>query len=147
MTVFLYRSLPRIDLTESNPVPILNWNLPMDRCDFKIFTGVDTKVEFVVRNLDRKPIILGNRTLRIVIADRYTKDILGQVNLVVINGNKGLYGLTLSKTLTANWPVSSLVYSVLVEETDGTETLLFVDQNQTVSGFCEVVASLLPPET
>jgi hypothetical protein len=120
----------------------------MDTADFRIYTGVDNQVEFLLRRQDRKPVNVVGRQVRLVMKNRYTNEILAQPYLTVIDPNKGHMLLTLSKELTENWPVGALSYGAIVEEPDGSELLLFTDEQERGKAFCYVTSSpitVVPP--
>ena len=66
MTVFLYDTRRKVELTlRESPSGVVNWNLPMNTNDFRVFKDVYNSIEFVVRNTDRKPINMMGRSAEI----------------------------------------------------------------------------------
>lgn len=113
----------------------------MDKADFRIYTGVDNQIEFALRKKDRKVVNIVGRKVRMVLKNRYTNEILAQPYLTVVDTDKAIMLLTLPKELTMNWPVGALSYGAIVEEPDGSELLLFVDEAERGLAFCYVMAS------
>lgn len=113
----------------------------MDKADFRIYTGVDNQIEFALRKKDRKVVNIVGRNVRLVLKDRYTNEILAQPYLTVVDTEKAIMLLTLTKEMTVDWPIGALTYGAIVEEPDGNELLLFVDEAERGQAFCYVVAS------
>ena len=113
----------------------------MDKADFRIYTGVDNQIEFALRKKDRKVVNIVGRKVRLVLKNRYSNEILAQPYLTVVDTDKAIMLLTLPKELTMNWPIGALSYGAIVEEPDGSELLLFVDEAERGQAFCYVMAS------
>jgi hypothetical protein len=113
----------------------------MDKADFRIYAGVDNQIEFALRKKDRKVVNIVGRRVRLVLKNRYTNEILAQPFLTVVDTDRAIMMLNLPKELTMHWPVGALSYGAIVEEPDGTELLLFVDEAERGQAFCYVMAS------
>lgn len=143
--VILYDIRHRITLVHraDDYQPSILWNLPMDKADFRIYTGVDNQVDFALRGKDRKVVNIVGRQVRLVLKDRYTGTVLAEPYLETIDIDKALMRLTLTQETTENWPIGSLSYCAVVEEPDGSELLLFTDEAERGQAFCYVMASPL----
>jgi hypothetical protein len=135
INVFYHRR--HIDLTLSDP-NVLRWNLPMDDCGFHIYKGSKNTLEVIVRNNDRKPINLAGFQLIFTISDPDTRKVLYQKPLPLINPLLGNATLVLDYFDTITWPLGYLRYNVLMLGADGSQNVLYVDQNERFSGYFEL---------
>jgi len=140
----IYQTTRRISLMES-ATATPNWNLPMNRSDFKIQRDVWNEVEFVVRNTDRKPISLVDKYARILIQDLESQAVLLQQDLTAVDEAKGVVKLSLMPHITTGWPTGFLAYSVTLVNPDGTEKSLMMDHDQRSMGYLELVEGMAPP--
>jgi hypothetical protein len=139
MTVFLYDKKRRVELTlREFPSGVVNWNLPMNSNDFRVFKDVQNDVEFVVRNADRKPVNMMGRSAKINLFDQKTNTLLHQQDLKVINEAKGICKLVLLPDVTADWFLQTYSYSVQVTNVDGSTHLLYMDTFESQTGFFEL---------
>lgn len=138
MTVFLYEVKRKVELTLREFGGTVNWNLPMNTNDFRVFKDVYNSIEFVVRNTDRKPINLMGRSAEINFYDQRTSKLLHNTKLKVINEAKGICKLEIAPDVTADWFLQTYSYSVVVTNADGTRHMLYVDQNESQRGFFEL---------
>lgn len=140
----LYESSVRIDVTQIGN-RIRNNNLPLNENDFKIHKGVTNQIEFSVRNNDRKPINLLEKTLYVTILNPNNGEQMLQKMLFPQDEKKGLAKLIISPEDIVNWDNGFYRFSVIVENNDNTQNILFLDQNQLSSGTIELVNNALPP--
>lgn len=138
MTVFLYDVKRKVELTLRETGGTVNWNLPMNRNDFRVFKDVFNSIEFVVRNTDRKPINMMGRFATINLYDHRTDKLLFSKDLKITNEAKGICKLEISPDVTADWFLQTYSYSVEVKNADGTRHMLYVDQNEGQRGFFEL---------
>jgi hypothetical protein len=135
INVFYHRR--QIDLTLSVPnTP--NWNLNMDDSGFHIYKGLRNTLEVIVRNNDRKPINLLGSQVIFTISDPETRMVLYQKPLPIINPLTGNATLILDYFDTMIWPLGFLRYNVMLQGSDGSQNVLFVDQNEGFSGYFEL---------
>jgi len=140
MTVFLYDTRRKVELTlRESPSGVVNWNLPMNTNDFRVFKDVYNSIEFVVRNTDRKPINMMGRSAEINLYDQRTSKLLHNTPLKVINEAKGICTLEIAPDITSDWFLQTYSYSVVVTNADGTRHMLYVDQNESQRGFFELM--------
>lgn len=138
MTVFLYEVKRRVELTLRESAGTVNWNLPMNTNDFRVFKDSYNTIEFVVRNTDRKPINLMGRDVSINLFDQRTSKLLFSRKLKVINDAKGIAQLEITPDVTEDWFLQTYSYSVVVTNNDGSRHMLFVDQNESQRGYFEL---------
>lgn len=138
MTVFVYEIKRRIHLTLREYGVTTNWNLPMASADFKLYKDVQNNIEFVVRNTDRKPISLLNRKAVVTLTDYHTRTILDQKQLIAVDEAKGIVRLTLEAYELEMWNLGFHVYHIYIEEADGSQNILYVDQNENARGYFEL---------
>lgn len=138
MTVFIYEIKRKVHLTLRETGETMNWNLPMNNNDFRVFKDAHNTIEFVVRNTDRKPINMADRKARITFYDQRTNKGLWEKDLRVINEAKGICQLNITPDITADWFLQTYSYSVMVTNSDGTGHMLYVDQHEGQRGFFEL---------
>ena len=143
-TIKLYQDPVRIWLTQIGN-GVRNNNLPLDDNDFKAFKGVTSSVEFSVRNNDRRPIDLEGKTLIVTIYNPTNGELMLQKEIEVFNAKRGLARLIITPTDVVNWDPGFYRYSVIIENDDNTQNILFQDKNQLGRGLLELVDGVLPP--
>jgi hypothetical protein len=139
MTVFLYDMKRRVELTLRETGGSMNWNLPMNTNDFRVFKDVQNTIEFVVRNTDRKPINMMDRTAKILFYDQRLNKLLWTKALRVINEAKGICKLIIEPDVMADWLLQTYSYQVVVTNPDGGVQMLYVDANESQRGFFELL--------
>lgn len=139
MTVFLYETKRKVELTLRESGGSVNWNLPMNTNDFKVFKDVFNNIEFVVRDTDRKPINMMGRSAEITLYDHRTSRSLWVQPLKVVNEARGICRLTITPDVTEDWYLQTYSYSVTVTDADQSYHMLFVDANESQRGFFQLV--------
>ncbi len=143
VAVKLYKFPLVIDLTLVDQ-GIRNNNMPFRDSDFKVYRGTFNPVEFIVRDNDRKPISLVGKSLTATIINFFTGAVFLQKDIFVIDAAKGRIKLLLTPPEIAEWENGFYKYSILINNEDGTNNLLFVDQDQNAAGFFEMIDGVLP---
>lgn len=134
--VQLYYEPRYIFLNISEPgVP--NWNMPMNETRFKLTKSTDNLVQFIVRNNDRKPILLRGKELYITINDEDKFTTLLRKKLRVIDADQGICHLTLEPWETLNFPLGYLEFNITIKDAYGTRMMAF-DESQNCRGFVEI---------
>jgi hypothetical protein len=139
MTVFLIDKKRKIEMTLRETGGTVNWNLPMNTNDFRVFRDVQNTIEFVVRDTDRKPINMMGRSAEIIFYDHRIDRELWRKELRVINEARGICKLTIEPDIMADWFLQTYSYQVAVTNPDGAVHLLYVDANETQRGFFELL--------
>jgi len=138
MTVFLYEVKRKVELTLRESAGTVNWNLPMNSNDFRVFKDSHNTIEFVVRNTDRKPINLMGRSVQINLYDQRTSKLMFNSKLRITNEAKGIAVLDITPDVTADWFIQTYSYSVVVTNSDGSRHMLYVDEHEGQRGFFEL---------
>ena len=141
--VKLYKFPLVLDLTLVDQ-GIRNNNMPFRDSDFKVYRGTFNPVEFIVRDNDRKPVNLVGKSLTATIINFFTGAVFLQKEIFVIDAAKGRIKLLLTPAEIAEWENGFYKYSILINNEDGTNNLLFVDRNQNAGGFFEMLDGVLP---
>lgn len=145
MTVFLYEIKRKLDLTLVELDGSINWNLPMDTSDFRIYKNVTNNIEFHVRNPDRKSINVTDKTITVTIYEPLTNRIVLEKMVEIVNGEKGQIRLVIIPDEIDLWEIGSYNYVVRIIDEDGSERALFVDQNEGIHGFLRLDNGPYPP--
>lgn len=119
-------------------------SLPLVDNDFKIFKGAHPNIEFAIRDHNRKPFNLVGKGARIVIRERSQNLTILSKKLKVIDERKGRVKLDLKPYEFQDWDSGNYVFSVLIIDECGDESLTYTDRNQGASGYLEVVEGVLP---
>ena len=123
---------------------VVNFNMTTGQYDFKIYKGSQSDIDFVVRNVDRKPIRLVGKTLTITIINELTGVTLLQRVLKITDDINGLARLMIYPTDMKYWPVGYLTYSILITNEDNSQNMLYVSLDQGARGYLQVIDGLLP---
>jgi len=141
---YLYFNPIQVWLVQSNRgAP--NKNMSPNDVDFKLYKGVANEMDFLIRNLDRKPIPLMGKKLIITIINDYNNEVVIQKPLQIRDPYKGQAVARITPAELAELDVGYYRYTVLMVNEDGWETLLYTDMNQQARGFFELRDGALPP--
>lgn len=139
----IYKIPVVVDLTQLDH-GVRNNNMPFRESDFSVYKGSHNPIEFIVRNNDRRPIDLTNKTLDITIFDFHTGDVVDQQPVEIVDPLKGRVRYTFDPLDTAGWQPDTYKYTILITNEDATTNLLAVDQDNNACGFFELVDGVLP---
>ncbi len=142
--ITLYNNPIRIDLTQSDK-GVRNENMPLTRSDFHAYKGATTEIEFLVRNNDRKPIVLSGKNVYIIIRDLPTKSEILKKKLCITDYERARVKLPLYPSEVVDWAEGFYEYVVLVENPDSSQNILYTSQDQAVRGWFELKNGALPP--
>lgn len=123
---------------------IRNNNMPFRDSDFKVYRGTFNPVEFIIRDNDRKPINLVGKCITATVINFFTNSVVLQKDIAIIDPAKGRIKLLLAPQEIAEWETGFYKYSILINHEDGSNNLLFVDQDHTAGGFFEMLDGVLP---
>jgi hypothetical protein len=138
LKVTIYDNVRVIDLTLAEP-GVANWNLPMNESYFKIYKGARNTIEFVIRNNDRKPINLIGKKIIITIVDQRTWETLLQKPLRILDAYTGSVVLDLNGYEVSVWPLGDLTFSIMSQDSDCDQRLLYIDQIEGAHGNFELI--------
>lgn len=120
-------------------------NSATTRIDFDLSKNVTNEIEFLLKDIDRRPISLTNKSVIIYVVDRDSNTLILQKTLQVINDTRGHCRLTITPADIGEWAPTYYSYSLVLERVDGSQILIYCDQNRSSYGFLEVKAGPLPP--
>lgn len=138
MTVFLIDKKRKVELTLRETGGSINWNLPMNTNDFRVFKDVQNTIEFIVRDTDRKPVNMMGRQATINFYDQRLDKLLWTSSLKVINEARGICRLNIEPDVMADWYLQTYSYQVVVTNVDGSSHMLYVDANEAQRGYFEL---------
>lgn len=112
--------------------------------DFVLYKATDTNLEFLVKDLDRKPIASQGKKYKIAIIRFDTGELVHRAYGNVVDPYRGLVVFEVSPAITAIWDDGYYRYSVTMVNEDGREFPLFVDQDHSAVGYLELRSSNIP---
>lgn len=142
-TIKLYKDPVKVQLVQLGG-GIRNNNLPLDDNDFRAFKGVTSDVEFSVRNNDRRPINLVGKELFVLIRNPNNQELMLKKQCEKIDEQRGKARLLLSPNEVIDWSPGFYNYTVIIENEDTTQNMLFMDKNQLAQGTLELQGGVLP---
>lgn len=136
-TISVYKLPQVVNLTMAPTSGAILMNYSATRSDYTVAKGITTEIHFFVKNTDREPILFSNgETLQVVITDvKRTRTLLTKT-LVQVDPARSIWKMTLSKEEIADWPLTTLGYSVVVNRGDDT-VMLYLDRS--FSGYSELL--------
>jgi hypothetical protein len=141
-SVILYKMPQVVQLTESGAVSV---STVINRTDFNLFKHVTNEVEFLIKTVDRKPINLTGLSLTIYVVNDATNQVVAQENLTDIGQDpKGHRRLVLDPFKVQELTPGFYRYSITIQRADGSQVLVYTDQNRSLRGFLEVFDGPLP---
>lgn len=112
--------------------------------DFVLYKATDSNLEFLVKDLDRKPIASQGKAYKIAIIRFDTGELAVRLDGQVVDAYRGLVVFEISPELTATWDDGYYRYAVTMVNEDGREFPLFVDQDHSAVGFLELRSNNIP---
>ena len=122
-----------------------NRNMNPNDVDFKLYKGVTNEMDFLIRNLDRKPILLTGKKLIITIINHYNNEVVIQKTIQIRDPYKGQATARITPDELDDLDVGYYRYTILMVNEDGWETLLYTDMDQKARGYFELRDGVLPP--
>ena len=119
-------------------------NSATNRIDYFLSKNVTSEIEFLLKDIDRKPISLANKTLVLYVVDQNTQTLKLQKTLQTINEARGHCRLTVAPSDIMDWELGHYSYSIVMQRDDQSQVLLYTDQNRAAYGYLEVKAGPLP---
>lgn len=119
-------------------------NYPVNRTVFRVVRGTRNDIEFHVRDIDRKPVLLTTETLSAHIVDSRNDKLLLSRELVQVDPTRSLYRLTILPADLLDWPSEPLRWSVSAMQEDGSEVMLYTDRDYTPYSHLEVMEGPRP---
>lgn len=110
----------------------------MHNPDFIVFKDSQTDVEFIVRNVDRKPINLAGRNLFATLVNYTSGQTMASVPLQVVDAARGICRLTFQPYMVKDIPLGFHRYVVSFMLDNGNAKILNTDQYEAGYGFFEI---------
>jgi len=139
--VYLYHYVLPVQLSQTDHgAP--NLSRPMYNYQTKLYKNNHNRVDFVIRNNDKKPVKLLDCVLQVTIQFVETGQTVLQKQAQVTNEIKGRAQLYVSPTECAGWPLGGYLFSVQMKKPGFQDEFLFVDVNNHVQGMFELLPAL-----
>lgn len=122
------------------------YNMPYNsfNSDFVLYKATDSNLEFLVKDLDRKPIASQGKAYKIAIIRFDTSELAYRGDGHVVDPYRGLVVFEIAPEITADWDDGYYRYAVTMVNEDGREFPLFVDQDHSAVGFLELRSNNIP---
>lgn len=137
-SVIIYDLKRRISLTLEGTGAFLNRNMAMHNPDFLVFKESQTEIEFIVRNIDRKPINLKDKKLFATLVNYYSGVTMAIVPLTIVDAVRGICRLTFQPYMAKDIPQGFHRYTISYLLDNGNHRLLAVDQYEKAHGYFEM---------
>ena len=116
-----------------------NMNFPVTRSDILILKGVKNTIDFYIKDIDRKPVVIdGSLMMRVITRD--TRKVALALTLTLVDPVKAHYQAKLAARDVVDLPFGYLDYNVTVLDVGGGESPLFNDRDRQDLGTVEVKA-------
>lgn len=116
----------------------------MNRTDFAVFKHLTNEVDFLVKDYDKKPQNLNGKSLFMYVVDERSDKVVLQVELDIIDANKGHSRLVLKPNAISGLDLGSYRYSVTLQRNDSSHIAIYTDQHRSLRGYLEVTLGPLP---
>lgn len=134
--VYYLRKIAWVTLTDRG---IKNMNLGWGDADFIVYKGAYSYLEFIVRDVDRKPVKLVGMTVKCFLIHDNTNELYLERELEIVNPVEGRCKLTLTPGDSIDWAAGHIRYSLQIFDSDlGTSVYLYNDLNQEALGYIEL---------
>lgn len=137
-SVILYETKRRIWLTMEGIGVHINRNMAMHNPDFILFKDSQTDVEFVIRNVDRKPIDLTGKDLFITLVNYTSGQTLANIPLEIVDATRGIARLSMLPFMAKDIPLGFGRYTVSYLRDNGNAQILNTDQYERGHGYFEM---------
>lgn len=118
-------------------------NMPMYDGTHKLHKGIDNTLRFKIKDTDRKPIDLTNKTVIWKMYDRESRENVLFRYPVITNATKGMCSLTIMTTDTVMLPEGFYQFAMYTVE-NGVEQIIYTDTYDNAKGTIEVVDDIYP---
>ena len=118
-------------------------NMPMYDATHKLHKGIDNTLRFKIKDTDRKPIDLTNKTVIWKMYDRESRENVLFRYPVVTNAAKGMCSLTIMTNDTVMLPEGFYQFAMYTVE-NGVEQIIYTDTYDNAKGTIEVIDDIYP---
>lgn len=146
VNVYQYdREIEVVSLEGSNTTSMTTYlgNMPMYDGHHKLHKGIDNTLRFKIKDTDRKPIDLTNKTVIWKMYDRERRENVLFRYPIVTNATKGMCALDIPTTDTIMLPEGFYQFAMYTVE-DGVEQIIYTDTYDNAKGVIEVVDDVYP---
>lgn len=119
-------------------------NLPNNRFDINVYKGDNNTIDFVVRDTDRKPISLIDKTLTAWITNIQNNELVLKRDLIVIDDTAGQVRLCLFDGDLLNWATGFYQYAITFLQDDGKQGFVYTNQAFRALGTFELRDGVIP---
>lgn len=134
--VYLIRKVAWVSLGNQG---VKNMNLGWGDADFIIHKGAFSNLEFVVRDVDRKPVNLVGKRVSVNLINNVNDELYLEREMVILDSAKGRCKLVLTPEDSVDWAIGFIRYSIVLSSEDtGEYFYLYNDMNQEAIGYIEV---------
>ncbi len=119
-------------------------NLPYNRFDVNVYKGDNSTIDFVVRDTDRKPISLMDKTLTAWISNVQNAELVLKRDLIVIDDVAGQVRLCLFDGDLLNWAPGFYQYAITYLQDDGKQGFVYTNQAFRAIGTFELHDGVIP---
>ena len=118
-------------------------NMPMYDGTHKLHKGIDNTLRFKIKDTDRKPIDLTNKTIIWKMYYRESRENVLFKYLTVTNASKGMASLTIQTSDTIMLPQGFYQFAMYTVE-NGVEQIIYTDTYDNAKGTIEVIDDVYP---
>ena len=119
-------------------------NLPHNRFDVNVYQGSNNTIDFVVRDTDRKPVSLMDKTLTAWVSNIQTKELVLKRDLIILDETKGFVRLCLFDGDILTWAPGFYQYAITFAEDNGSQGFVYTNQAFRAVGTFELHAGIIP---
>lgn len=134
----------KVDLVYSSRGTLEVLNLPNNRFDINVYKGDNSTIDFVVRDTDRKPISLMDKTLTAWISNVQNDELVLKRDLIVIDDVAGHVRLCLFDGDLLNWAPGFYQYAITYLQDDGKQGFVYTNQAFRAIGTFELHDGVIP---
>lgn len=120
-------------------------NYPMNHSEFVLLSETRNIIQFMLRDLDRKNIVLAPGAVPYLQIFGDSGFILYEQPLTLGSAAQALYYATIDRSSISDWTNSSYKYAVYVLDSYGFRTAMYTDRGGSATGICEVRMGPVPP--
>lgn len=117
-------------------------NYPMSNNAFVVHKGANQVLNFFIRSLDRKAVVLVGKVLKIIVSNPDNGEVVLDKVLNIVDEYKGTANLTINMADTQTWSLGGYNYTVFLTDQNDYTFPLFTDMVQSCTGHMTLKAPL-----
>lgn len=127
-------------------------NLPysfVGSSDFKVRKGVINRLEFVIKDMDKKPVSLIKSSITLRLLNTYQQEFILEKRAIIDDAYKGYISVYLTPDEINNLKTGNYYYALIFKADTGLTEYLHMDRNHDARGLIEILDDVvpLPPQT